>query len=144
MVLHAATIHDLRRTMLKEEPRIVHLAGYGSHSGFTLEDEQGRGYTVPQEALAELFRAYSNSLRCVILNACYSVSQGQLVSLGVPYTIAMEDVLSDKAAIEFARGFYDAIGAGKEIDFAYEEGCRTVKLSAPGSAFDSVLLKGAR
>ena len=53
----------------------------------------------------------------------------------------MEGAISDKAAIEFSRGFYDAIGAGKDIEFAYDEGCRRVELAAPGTRFISKLLR---
>jgi hypothetical protein len=105
-----------------------------------LEDESGEQYVVPQQALADLFRAYSPPLNCVILNACFSISQGQLASVGVPFTIAMEGLISDDAAIEFSRGFYDAIGAGKDIEFAYEEGRRTVQLAAPNTQFISIML----
>jgi hypothetical protein len=40
----------------------------------------------------------------------------------------MNAPISDKSAIEFARGFYDAIGDGKNVAFAYREGRRTIKL----------------
>ncbi len=137
---HAATIHDLRRALLDDDFQIVHLAGHGGTRGLILEDEAGRAHLVPQEALADLFRAYKDTIRCVLLNACYSVTQGNLISPAVPYTIAIEGTLYDKTALEFARGFYDAIGAGKDITFAYEEGCRTVRLVAPGAPFTSTLL----
>lgn len=106
-----------------------------------MEDDQGYRYTVPRFALAELFHTYSPPLQCVILNACYSVEQGEVVSLGVPYTIVMEAAIDDKAAIEFSRGFYDAVGAGKDIEFAYQEGCRTVKLAVPDAVFQPRLFK---
>ena len=138
---HATTVHDLRRALLDEEFQIVHISGHGTGSGLVLEDELGGKYVVPQQALGELFRAYSPPIECVILNACYSISQGQLTSLGIPFTVAMEGAISDEAAIEFSRGFYDAVGAGKKIDFAYEEGCRTVKLAAPNTRFTSQILK---
>jgi len=140
-IIHAATVHDLRRALLDQEFHIVHISGHGGEDGLILEDDLGQRYTVPPQALADLFRAYSPPIRCVILNACYSIAQGQLTSLGVPYTIAMEGPISDEAAIEFARGFYDALGAGRDIEFAYEEGCRTVKLAAPNTQFVSKILK---
>ncbi len=34
----------------------------------------------------------------------------------------MRSTISDKAAIAFSTGFYKAIGAGKEITFAYKLG----------------------
>jgi hypothetical protein len=113
--------------------------------GLVLEkDDDGSRFVVPQSALANTIAAYASPrgrLDCVILNACYSVSTGKLASLGVPYTIAMEGAISDQAAIEFSRGFYDAIGAGKDIAFSYQEGCRRVALAAPGSQFISRLLR---
>lgn len=142
---HATTVHDLRRALLDEEFQIIHISGHGTGSGLVLEDELGGKYVVPQQALGELFSAYSPPIYCVILNACYSISQGQLTSLGIPFTVAVEGPISDDAAIEFSRGLYDAVGAGKKIDFAYEEGCRTVKLAAPNTRFISqVLKKGER
>jgi len=138
---HATTVHDLRRALLDEEFQIIHISGHGTGTGLVLEDELSGKYVVPQQALAELFGAYSPPIECVILNACYSISQGQLTSLGIPFTVAMEGPISDNAAIEFSRGFYDAVGAGRKIDFAYEEGCRTVKLAAPNTRFISQILK---
>ncbi len=140
-VCHATTVHDLRRALLDEQYQIVHISGHGTGIGLVLEDELGGMYVVPQQALSELFQAYSPPIQCVILNACYSISQGRLTALGVPFTIGMEGAISDDAAIEFSRGFYDAIGAGREVDFAYEEGCRSVKLAAPNAQFVSKILK---
>ncbi len=141
---HAATIHDLRRAMLEDQYQIVHISGHGTGNGLVLEDEGGGMFVVPQHALAEYFQSYSKpegSLECVILNACYSISQGKIISLGVPLTIAVEGPINDNAAIEFSRGFYDAIGAGYAISFAYAEGCRTVELAASGAKWNSKLLK---
>lgn len=74
-------------------------------------------------------------------NSIYGLEQGELITLGVDFTIAMENAVNDNAAREFARGFYDALGAGKEITFAYDEGCRRVRLAAPNTTFSAQLLK---
>jgi hypothetical protein len=142
-IKHAATIHDLRRSLLEKDYSIVHISGHGTGTGLVLEDELGGKFVVPQSGLASLFGAYAKpngNLDCVILNACYSINQGTLISLNTPFTIAMEDAISDDAAIEFSRGFYDAVGANKSIDFAYKEGCRNVKLTASTSRFVSKIL----
>src|SRR5260370_10180099 len=136
----AATIHDFRRAFLDKEFQIVHISGHGSDHGLVLANELGEGKSVPPEALADFFEEYSPPVKCVILNSCYSVSQGKLISFNVPYTIAMEGPIDDEAAIEFSRGFYDAIGAGKTIDFAYREGCRAVKLTMHNPQFVSELI----
>lgn len=143
-VRHATTIHDLRRAMLDKDYKIVHISGHGTGSGLVLEDELGGKYVVPQTGLASLFKTYSypsGKLECVILNACYSITQGEMISLEIPFTIAMEGAISDDAAIEFSRGFYDAVGARKSLEFAYGEGCRSVELGAPNTSFISKILK---
>ena len=136
-----ATVHDLRQALLDDEFQIAHISGHGINQGLVLEDERGNEHLVPQKALAALFKVYSPPLQCIMLNACYSLSQGRAISLGVPFTIAMEGTIDDEAAIEFSRGFYDAIGAGRPIDFAYGEGCRTVALTLPNTQFLSKMLR---
>ena len=124
----ATTIHDLRRALLNETFQIVQISGHGSKQGLLLEDESGGIRVVPQRALAKLFQAYP-AIECVLLNACYSMSQGELISQAVPFTIAMEGTLNDAAAIEFSRGFYDALGAKRPIESAYQQGCLSIELA---------------
>ena len=124
----AARIDDVRRALLEQEYHIVQFSGHASQKGLAFEDESGTPQIVPQGALAKFMARHSPPVRCVILNACYTIDQGELVSMGVPFTIAMDGPISDSAAKEFTRGFYDAIGAGKDIRFAYDEGCNTMAL----------------
>src|SRR5260370_14497596 len=141
----AATIHDLSRALLNGTFHVIQISGHGSGSGLVLENEQGGQYLVHEPTLAELFQEYSSSIQCVILNACYSISQGSLISLGIPYTIAMEVSLNDNAAIEFSRGFYDALGAGRSVEFAFREGRRRIKFALPHTSATRVprmLLQG--
>jgi|SRR6478752_6442841 len=140
----AATVDDMSRALLDAAFQIIHIAGHGADTGVILEDEHGGDFVVPQAALAKMFSRYvppRGRLECVILNACYSLTTGALTSsLGVPYTIAMEGPIGDQAAIEFSRGFYDAIGAGMGITFAYEEGCDRVALKGLDGHFKAKLL----
>jgi hypothetical protein len=55
----------------------------------------------------------------------------------------MEKPVGDKAAIEFARGFYDALGAGKATEVAVEEGRSAVALKGLETALPlKVLVRG--
>ena len=141
----AATVHDLRRALLDKDYAIVHLSGHGEQAGLILEDEQGQCVEVPRDALARLLsrRASKGSLRCVLLNSCWSLKTGESAEMTVPFTIAMDGPISDLAALEYSRGFYDALGAGLDIADAHEEGMTCVDLAAAGSTFDCVLLRGA-
>ena len=139
--LLAATVHDLRRAMLDRPYQIVHMAGHGTNNGFVLEDDQGLPHVIDLKALTMYFSNYRQSLRCVILNACDVLVIGQNISLGIPYAIAMSGPIDDRAAIEFSRGFYDAIGAGKDIERAYIEGMSAVRMAGKDYNFLAQLLR---
>jgi hypothetical protein len=137
---HATTIDDIRRALLQKNFQIVHFAGHGHKGGdgvqrLVLNDEQGNPYYPPPQALADLFAAYEKTLKCVVLNACDLLIQGQRIAQTIPCVIAMEGELSDNAAIEFSKGFYDALGAGKSTEFAYHEGCRCVNFITTDKKF---------
>ncbi|MEL7354666.1 MAG: NB-ARC domain-containing protein [Cyanobacteria bacterium J06650_10] len=121
---------DLHRAMLDVSPHIVHFSGHGTgNNGLVLEGESGRPKLVSAEALAGLFELFSQQLQCVLLNACYSQVQAEAISQHIQYVIGIDDVLNDRAAIDFSTGFYDALGAGKSIEFAYKLGCSNLQLS---------------
>jgi hypothetical protein len=59
------------------------------------------------------------------------------VILGVPvapFAVGMETAVADEAAIEFASGFYDAVGAGREFIDAADEGKSNVMLKNLGNS----------
>jgi hypothetical protein len=109
------------------------------------EDARGEPHLTPPEALAEFLGDYSPPIECVLLNACRTGFQGELISLGVPYTIGISGSITDEAAMEFTRGFYDAIAAGKDFEFAFQEAYRTVRLvGADADDFKPVLFTEKR
>lgn len=122
-------VRELRRMMLNESPQIVHFSGHGAgESGILLQNDFGKAQMVTGEALAGLFNLI-DSVECVVLNACYSEVQAKAISQYIPYVIGMSNAIGDKAACEFAVGFYDALGAGKEIPFAFKIACNAIQLA---------------
>lgn len=124
----AVRIRDLRRALLNIEPNIVHFCGHSDTNGIILEDKTGKAVQVSAEALADLFELCSHHVECVILNACYPEFQAAALNLHIKYVIGMQQEIGDKAAIEFAVGFYDALGAGKSIETAFKFGCSAIQM----------------
>jgi serine/threonine-protein kinase len=83
---------------------------------------------VSAEALAGLFSLFADRLDCVLLNACYSEVQAKEISRHINSVIGMSQAIGDKAAISFAVGFYDALGADKGVEFAYKLGCSAISM----------------
>jgi uncharacterized protein YjbI with pentapeptide repeats len=116
----AARRVDVRRAMLEVKPNIVHFCGHGEgEDGIAFEDETGNTNLVSAEALAGFFELFSDRVDCVLLNACYSEVQAEAIAHHIRYVIGMKKGINDSAAIEFAVAFYDAIGAGESIEFAF-------------------------
>jgi tetratricopeptide (TPR) repeat protein len=139
----AATVHDLRRALLDRLYDLVHISGPSERGGLIFEDERGEPVEIPYTALAALLGRYappSGRLRCVILNAHWSITTDAPAAMHVPVTIVMQGPLCDQGALEFSRGFYDALAAGHDFAKAYEEGRLCVELAASGVAFKSLLL----
>jgi hypothetical protein len=93
-----------------------------------VENDQGEASEVPIEALAELFELCAGQIECVVLNACYSEAQADAIARYIPYVIGMGASVSDDAALEFAIGFYDALGAGRSVEEAFRFGRNAIAL----------------
>lgn len=125
---------DVRRAILKFEPHIVHFSGHGEGiEGLVFESNEGDcGQLVSTEALAGLFELFADQVECVILNACYSEIQAEAINRHISHVVGMSQTIGDKAAIAFSVGFYDALGAGRTIEFAYKLGCNAIQLCSTG------------
>lgn len=133
---------DIQRAMLDFNPQIVHFSGHGTgDEGLVFEDETGHIKLVDGEALAELFQLFSDQVECVILNGCYSELQAEAIAQHINYVIGMKKAIGDKAAIEFAVGFYDALGAGRPVEFAHKFGCAAIRLTGIQEHLTPVLKK---
>ena len=133
---------DIQRAMLDTNPQIVHFSGHGTgQEGLIFEDESGQGKLIDGQSLARLFDLFSEQLECVILNGCYSEIQAKSIVKYIEYVIGMSREISDKAAIEFAIGFYDALCAGRSIEFAYNIACSAISMAGISEQLIPDLLK---
>jgi hypothetical protein len=144
---------DIQRALSDLSPQIVHFSGHGvgtasedvvdpqsrqftvvresllEPEGLVLEDDAGKVQLVGTDAIASLFELFADRIQCVVLNACYSEKQAAAIAQHIPYVVGMNQAVGDKAAIAFAVGFYDALGAGRDFEFAYQNGCVAIKLA---------------
>lgn len=136
----AITSKTLQQAMLDEQPTIVHFSGHGDTKGIAVEDVLGNSKLIDNNAIGSLFELFSDNIKCVVLNSCYSESQASEIAKHVPYVIGMKNSVNDAAAIAFSVGFYTALGAGKDIPFAFRMGIVAVKLEGVSGSDIPVLL----
>jgi WD40 repeat protein len=159
---------DVQRAMLDLNPQIVHFSGHGEGSefvgeadrsqpirrmeldedlaadaigGLVFEDDAGNPTLISGRALAGLFGLFTDYVECVVLNGCYSATQAEAIAQQIPYVIGMTKAIGDRAAIEFAVGFYDALGAGRSIEDAYKLGCVAIQMAGIAEHLTPVLLQ---
>ncbi len=156
---------DIRRALLDEQPNIVHFSGHGvgsgssavgregtreigfeeelSREGLVFENQAGEPVLVSGESLAGLFELFSDRVNCVVLNGCYSEVQAKAIARHIPYVIGMNRAIGDRAAIEFAVGFYDALAAGRNIEFAHRYACSAIRMEGIEEYLTPVLISGS-
>ena len=133
---------DLSQVLLDLQPQILHFSGHGLEGGaLCLENQIGQIHPISPEALAALFEQFKDQVKCILLNACYSEIQAIAVSEHIDYVIGMNKAIGDKAAIAFAIGFYQGLGAGRTIEGAYKLGCVQVGLQSIPEHLTPVLVK---
>lgn len=145
----AVRTRDIQRAMLDEAPQIVHFSGHGlGTEGLVFEDVVGEAQLVSTGALETLFTLFAdpeefpNPLQCVLLNGCYSQPQAEAIANHVPYVIGMARAIEDRAAIEFAVGFYDALGAGRSVKSAFKFGCSAMQIAGLDEHLTPILIEG--
>jgi hypothetical protein len=123
---------EFQRALLEHEPQVVHFIGHGEKEGIVVESKfDDITELVSADVLSSLFEIFSPHVECVILNACYSEPQAKAISRHIDYVIGMRDEINDKASIEFSTSFYDALGAGQSIEFAFKLGCIAIQQRYP-------------
>lgn len=135
---------DISQALLDTEPQIVHFSGHGASNGaLCFENQEGQIKFVEPDAIAALFGQFSRHVNCVVLNACYSENQAKAIAKHIRYVIGMNKAIGDKAAIAFSIGFYQALGAGRTIDVAYQLGCIQIRLQGIAEHLTPVLFHGS-
>ncbi len=142
--LEGQTWRDLQRALRGGPWHVFHFVGHGGFDAnrdegvIVLADDDGRARYLLAGELARLL-AVHRTLRLAVLNACegargggrdiFSSTASILVRRGIPAVLAMQYAITDRAALEFARGFYEALADGLPVDAAVSEARQAVGLA---------------
>jgi hypothetical protein len=84
--------------------------------------EDGRALLVNSDGLGQVIRAAGDSIRLVVLNACYSRVQAEALVAHVSCVIGMPSAIGDGSAIVYAAELYRALAFGKSVANAHQCG----------------------
>lgn len=114
---------DLLQHLNEHRPRIVHFSGHGDSAGMiALSAGAGNSQPVATDALARLFQSVRDDVRMVVLNSCYSVIQATAIGQHIDHVVGMRQPIDDRSAAIFAAAFYSALGFGRSVGKAFEQG----------------------
>ena len=136
----AARPSDLLQSFNRYRPHVVHFAGHGRPGTLLFSNQNGRSVPVGSDALKALFMTLKDNIRVVLLDACYSRMQAEAITEIIDCTIGMNESLTDGASITFSAAFYQAIGFGRSIQEAFEQGKTALLLTNSTEYTKPVLL----
>jgi formylglycine-generating enzyme required for sulfatase activity len=145
--LEGRTWRDLQRTLRHGRWHIFHFIGHGGFDPqadeglIVLENDDRSPHRLAATQLARLL-ADHQPLRLALLNACegahggsqdiFSSTASILLRRGLPAVLAMQYPITDRAAIELTRSFYEALADGWPVDACIAEARKAISIALPG------------
>jgi CHAT domain-containing protein len=142
---------DLVRELREASPAIVHLSGHAckpggragepgtayrdvqidvldrtsgieGEGGLVLHARDGSLHVVSYALVQQIFELAGSSVKLVILTACNTATLASLLIAHVDCAIGIDGPIGDRAALEFSKGLYAALGDGAAVDQAFLAG----------------------
>jgi YVTN family beta-propeller protein len=137
------TMAELQRQLRRGQHHVFHYIGHGRYDPelgdgqLAMEGPTGRAQPISGSDLGALLHDH-RTLRLGLLNSCegarggrtdpYSGTAQSLVYQGIPAVVAMQFEITDRAAVVFTRGFYEAVADGYPLDAAMAEARKAIRL----------------
>jgi hypothetical protein len=140
------TWRHLSNALRHGEWHIFHFIGHGGFNtktgeGLILLEKEGEAGALqhfPAGDLADLLAGHP-PLRLAVLNSCegarasatnlFSSTGATLAGRGIAAVVSMQYEISDRAAVEFSRTFYDSLADGEGVDAAVTESRQAIKMA---------------
>lgn len=132
--LPAATPNDVLDTLIAFRPHVVHFSGHANESVLVF-DEGADGYgpnkgkRIGPDLFKELLESTDEAPVLVVLNACKSAAQLDLLLGKVMMAVGMDNTIGDIDAIVFAARFYSTLAEGQSVESALASARVEMKLN---------------
>ena len=114
--------YDLLVELNEHKPEVLHFSGHGMADGqLVFVDEAGKPKPVDGAAISSTLVTAGESVRVVVLNACFSADLAERLTEHVDVAVGMDRPVGDEAARVFAQAFYSALGYGASVGRAFDQ-----------------------
>ena len=144
--VEGSTWRNLADALRRGPWHIFHFIGHGGFDeqtgeGLILLEKEGESNVPHRFPARELGRLLADhpSLKLAVLNSCegarssrtnlFSSTGAILASRGVPAVVSMQYEISDRAAVEFSRTFYDSLAEGEAVETAVADARKAIKMA---------------
>jgi hypothetical protein len=141
--IQAARPDDWLRALKAHRFRVVHFSGHGTREGALQHvGRYGTAQPVSFEALKATLRTLKGDICLLVLNACYSRQQAEMLVEDIDCVLAMNGEIYDRVAITFMQAFYRALFDGRAVQNAFEQGKAALLLEGlPGAHVPELLVR---
>ena len=130
--LNRGSVENLDELIYDNQPYVVHFCGHGAGDrGLVFENREGVEQFLSNKALSDLFKNCGRHIECVLLNACHTEVQADIIVEHIPYVIGTSREILDKAAYYFAVGFYKGLVREQSIEVSHEWGYNSIQRNMP-------------
>ncbi|MDD1498803.1 CHAT domain-containing protein [Agrobacterium sp. CNPSo 3708] len=136
----AVRVDQIQDALFNEKPQVLHFSGHGDTGMLFFEDRIGDAAPVDAKSFGELIGLHADTVKCVILSACYSEDVAKIVRAHVPWVIGCDQSIADDAAIAFSRAFYRAVANGEDYQKAFRHARNEVSLNGMSAEADKYKL----
>lgn len=116
---------ELSQELATVEPYIVNISGDEDGIDKLIFETESGNITLqkPEEVIAQFFKHYAQSIKCIILNGCYSDKQAKELVQNIDFIIGISRKLESSKTNKFLGEFYYQLGVGRSIKDSYDLGC---------------------
>lgn len=118
----ATKASDILQAINETNPTVVHFSGHGADTGeLVLENPDGTAKVVSADAISTVMATFSDTIRLIVFNACFSDTQAANVVEHIEAAIGTVDSIPDETARTFAAQLYSSIGFGHSLKKAFDQ-----------------------
>ncbi len=122
----ATSLERLLKRISAYRPDVVHVSAFSNEEGIFFHDKSDQAVQINTPSLVSTLQLPNARVGCFLFNTFISEALARRLSDGEAFAIGYNGIINSHDAIDFANGFYNAIGYGKDYDSAFEVGCRTI------------------
>lgn len=138
------SLEDFQSVIRTSKPNVLHFSGHATEEGdLVFQGPEEESQKVSKDPFTTAFKLLGQSLRLVVLSACYSEKQAVQIAEHVDRIIGTRKEIGSDQAVKFAKEFYESLFDSKSIEDAFKEAKNQLSLNKKEgeSIPDLILLK---